>query len=69
MGSGLRLARIARIDVFLDWSLLIIFALVTFSLWLLIISGLSMMLGLTVPVLGSGVVNGLWLALCTTLPS
>jgi Zn-dependent protease/CBS domain-containing protein len=32
MGNGFHLARIAKIDVFLDWSLLIIFALVTFSL-------------------------------------
>ena len=32
MGSGFRLARIAGIDVFVDWSLLIIFFLITFSL-------------------------------------
>lgn len=32
MGNGFRLTRIAGIDVFLDWSLLIIFALVTLSL-------------------------------------
>jgi Zn-dependent protease/CBS domain-containing protein len=32
MGNGFRLARVAGIDVFLDWSLLIIFALVTLSL-------------------------------------
>ncbi|HEX6998188.1 MAG TPA: site-2 protease family protein [Gammaproteobacteria bacterium] len=32
MGGGLHLARVAGVDVYLDWSLLIIFALVTVSL-------------------------------------
>jgi Zn-dependent protease len=32
MGTGFRLARVAGVDVYLDWSLIIIFALVTFSL-------------------------------------
>jgi len=32
MGNGLRIGRIAGIDVFVDWSLLIIFFLITFSL-------------------------------------
>ena len=34
-----------------------------FFAWLLIVAGLSMLLGLSVPVFGSGVVSGLWLAL------
>src|SRR5262249_49382619 len=50
MRNGLRIGQLFGINIYLDWS------------WLLIFTGIAMIFGVQVPFFGTGFVSGLWLA-------